>query len=272
MTDLQADHFSSIPSRLGFDAEYVDGVFKLLLTPNPTTMLHGAIRASVAAYVVDAVAGILIDDDLEYWSLTSDLSVRMESIPAPELIVGTTEILRRGRRSSTCKVDLVDGDGRFVGSGAAAFTRVPRRPTDPPKPNVSPEATPALFKNLGVLDRPLREAVGVEALDPANGVVRVALRPELCNAAGTLQGAMVALIAEAAAEDLVNARSEEPFVVIDMDIRYLSQANDGFVVTRSRAIGDGPQASIEVEILDEATERVLTHVYARATAVPQERA
>jgi acyl-coenzyme A thioesterase PaaI-like protein len=272
MTDLQPEHLVSIPSKLGFDAEYTDGVFKLLLTPNPTTMIHGAIRASVAAYVVDAVAGIVVDDDLEYWSLTSDLSVRMEAVAAPELIVGTTEVLRRGRRSSTSKVELVDGNGTFVGSGAAAFTRVPRREGDPPKPNVSPEATPALFKNLGLLDRPLRDEVGVEAVDPANGVVRVKLRPELCNSAGTLQGAMVALIAEAAAEDLVGERTEEPFVLIDMDIRYLSQANAGFVVTRSRAIGDGPNASIEVEILDEATDKVLTHVYARAAAAPQARA
>ena len=43
---------------------------------------------------------------------------------------------------------------------------------------------------------------GIVVLDPAAGSLEMEVTPELRNPAGTLQGAMVALFAEAAAEEL----------------------------------------------------------------------
>ena len=122
--------------------------------------------------------------------------------------------------------------------------------------------------SLGVLDVPLREAAGIESIDPARGEVRMPVVPELCNAAGTLQGAMVALVAESAVEDLVAARTGAAVYVSDLDIRYLGKATDGVVRATTRAIGSDPWGVLEVELADEATGRVTTHVYARA--VPAE--
>jgi acyl-coenzyme A thioesterase PaaI-like protein len=48
----------------------------------------------------------------------------------------------------------------------------------------------------------LREEAGIEVIDAAEGVVQVEVTPGLRNPAGTLQGAMVALLAEAAAPPL----------------------------------------------------------------------
>ena len=72
---------------------------------------------------------------------------------------------------------------------------------------------------LAPLTRPLREEAGIEVVDAAEGVVQIDVTPELRNPAGTLQGAMVALVAEAAAEDLVATRFESPAVVTDLDLR-----------------------------------------------------
>jgi acyl-coenzyme A thioesterase PaaI-like protein len=257
-----------VPTRLGVTARHDDGALVLDVTPTPETLVHGVVRASVLSFAVDAVAGLVVDDDLTMWTLTTDMSIRMRAMPAPDLLSTSLTVLRRGGRSATCSVDLHDPLGHLVATGALGFTRVPRRDTDPPKPDVSPEVAPQMFRDLGGLSRPLREEAGIEVVDAANGVVEVAVTASLRNSAGTLQGAMVALVAEAAAEELVGCRSGAPVVVTDLDLRYLAQAHVGPVRTRCRPLGDGPDAPVEVELVDTSQDRVTTHVYARAVPAP----
>jgi acyl-coenzyme A thioesterase PaaI-like protein len=258
----------SVPGRLGVTARFEDGEFRLDLTPLPQTLHHGVVRASVLSFVIDAVAGIAIDDDTSVWSLTSDMSVRMRPVPAPARISAVNRIVRRGRRSVTCTVELTTDAGAPVATGAIGFAKVPRKRTDPPKPNLTPEQAGGLFHGLPTLSLPLREEAGIELIDPAEGIVEVEVTPELRNPAGTLQGAMVALLAEAAAEDLVTTRFESPVVVTDLDLRYLAQAQVGPVRTRSRLLGTGPDAPIQVELIDTSTAKMTTLVYARAVTVP----
>jgi acyl-coenzyme A thioesterase PaaI-like protein len=266
MTDLPLPGLS-VPGRLGVTARY-DGELVLDLTPYDATRHHGVVRASVVSYVVDAAAGIHADHDPDMWTLTSDLSVRMRPVAAPAPISGRCRILRRGRRSATCLVELVSSDGEPFASGVAGFAYVPRREGDGPKPGMTAETAPAMLSGLPPLDAPLREAAGIEVLDAAEGVVQLTVTPELRNPAGTLQGAMVALIAESAAEDLVSTRFESPVVVVDLDVRYLAQAQVGPVRSRGRLLGDGPGAPVEIQLVDTSTDRLTTLVYARAVVVP----
>ncbi len=267
MTDVPTPA-TSVPARLGVAARLDDdGGLRLVLTPTPGVLAHGVVRASVLSYVVDACAGISVDDDPDVWTLTTDMTIRMRPAPAPDRIEATSRLVRRGRRSVTCTVELVDGHGASVASGAIGFAAVPRRPGDPPKPQVTPREAVALFDGVPVISRPLREEAAIDVLDPVDGVVEVAVRPDLRNPAGTLQGAMVALLAEAAAEELVAARFAVPAVVTDLDLRYLAQAPEGPVRTRARLLGDGPDAPIEVELVDRSADRLTTLVYARAQPV-----
>ncbi len=255
---------SSVPGRLGVAAHLVGDELRLTLAPRSEVLHHGVVRASVLAYVMDALAGIAVDDDPGVWTLTTDLSIRTLPRPAPEHIEARATLLRRGRRSVTSRVELTDADGGPVATGAIGFTRVDRRPTDPPKPQVTPAEAAVLFDGLPALDRPLREEAGIEVLDAAEGVVQLDVTAELRNPAGTLQGAMVALLAEAAAEDLVATRFESPVVVTDLDVRYLAQAPEGPVRTRARLLGAGPDAPVEIELVDTSVDRLTTLVYARA--------
>jgi acyl-coenzyme A thioesterase PaaI-like protein len=202
------------------------------------------------------------------WTLTSDLSVRMRPVAASAPISGRCRVVRRGRRSATCLVELVSADGEPFATGVAGFAYVPRREGDAPKPGMTPERAPEMLSGLPPLDAPLREAAGIEVLDPVEGIVQLTVTPELRNPAGTLQGAMVALLAESAAEDLVATRFESPVVVVDLDIRYLAQAQVGPLRSRSRLLGDGPGAPVEVELVDTSTDRITTLVYARAVPAP----
>ena len=82
MTDFLDESFS-IPARLGVVAELHDGEFRLALHPRPQLLHHGALRASVIAFMIDVVAGVVLDDDPDAWMLTSDMSVRMRPLPHP---------------------------------------------------------------------------------------------------------------------------------------------------------------------------------------------
>ena len=267
MTDVLGDTMS-VPSRLGVTAGVEDGEFRLQLRPQAPVLRHGAVRASVIAFMIDVAAGIVIDDEPDAWLLTSDMSVRMRPLAAPDWVGTRSAILRRGRRSATAVVDVVDEAGHPVATGAIGFATVPRRDTDPPKPPMPPERISSMFSAANVLTRPLREEVGLTVLDPTAGTVQMEVTADLRNPAGTLQGAMVALVAEVAAEELASTRFDLPAVVVDLDLRYLAQTGAGPVRTRSELLGDGPQAPIRVEIFDVSSDRLTTLVYARTAVIP----
>ncbi|HEX3795239.1 MAG TPA: hypothetical protein VHV57_12135 [Acidimicrobiales bacterium] len=267
MTDVLGESVS-LPSRLGVTAQVRDGELTMQLEPSAEVIRNGAVRASVLSFMIDAVAGIVLDDDPDAWTLTTDMTVRMRPIPAPAFITTRSTILRRGRRSGTARVDLVTADGAPVGTGAIGFARVPRRETDPPKPQVTLERITSLFRGPSLLTHPLRDEAGIMVLEAADGIVEVPVTNDLRNPAGTLQGAMVALVAEVAAEELVSTRFDLPAVVIDLDLRYLAQTGDGPVRTRSTLLGDGPDAPVQVELFDLSRDRLTTLVYARAVLIP----
>jgi acyl-coenzyme A thioesterase PaaI-like protein len=265
MTDLPTD-LTAVPARLGATALLDERGLVVELEPRPEELHHGVLRLSVLTFLVDVSAGVALDTDPSAWTFTTDLSLRMRPVPAPSRVSASTTILRQGRRSAHGLVTVVDGHGGDVAAGAIGFAHVPRKAHDPPKPAVAPQDLVERFGRGPRLTSPLREEAGIVALDPANGVIELAVRPEVCNPAGTLQGAMVALAVEAATEDLVATRFERAAVVTELDIRYLAQANVGPVRSRCRVLDDGPDAGIEVQLVDTGVDRITTVAYARASA------
>jgi acyl-coenzyme A thioesterase PaaI-like protein len=237
----------------------------------PAVLRHGVLRLSVLSFLVDVSAGVSLDADPadpDWWTFTTDMSLRMPVIPAPGKVTASTTMLRQGRRSAHGLVEVVDDEQRLVAAGAIGFARVPRRPDDPSRPPVSAELIADRFRGLERLSRPLREEAGIIPVDPAQGVVEIAVRPEVCNEAGTLHGAMVALVAESAAEDLIASLVGGPVVVTEFDIRYLAQAKVGPVRTQSRLLGNRSDGPVEVRLTDTATGRLTALVYARAVRAP----
>jgi acyl-coenzyme A thioesterase PaaI-like protein len=254
-------------SRLGVGARFDGEQLVLEVRPKAQTLQHGILRASVLAFAIDVVAGLPLDREADMWMLTSDMTVRMRPVPAPEQINATSEVLRQGRRSATCLVDMRTDEGAPIGAGAIGFTKIPRKPTDPPKPLRPLEEIPVAFQDLSVLAHPLRTEAGIEVIDAGTGVVQVELTSDLLNPAGTLQGAMVALVAEAAAEDLMAAIFSLPFVVTGLDLRYLRKTGSGPIRTRTRLLGDRPDSAVQIELIDLSSGEITTLVYATAVAL-----
>ena len=151
MTDLPTPE-TSVPSRLGTSARLEDGELVLELTPRPEVLHHGVVRASVLAFLIDAAAGIPLDRDPDVWTLTTDLSMRMRPVAAPDRVDAFNTIVRSGRRSSTCLVELTSELGAPIATGAIGFASVPRKPTDGPKRSVTPEQAVTLFRGQPLAD------------------------------------------------------------------------------------------------------------------------
>jgi acyl-coenzyme A thioesterase PaaI-like protein len=266
MTDIGGPPLS-VPYRLGANAQFEDGQLTLGLVPSPEMMHHGLLRASVLSYMIDVVAGITVDDDSDLWTLTTDMTVRMRPQPPPARVLATNRVLRRGHRSSTCLVDVTGESGSPLGAGAIGFANIPRKSSDPVKPTFSPEVAAEIMSGTASLSQPLRDEAGIKVVDPGEGVVEVAITPELLNPAGTLQGAMVALVAEAAAEDFLEHRFGTAVVVTDLDLRYLARTHEGPVRSRCRILGTDSGSPVQVELTDTSTDQLTTLVYARASMV-----
>jgi acyl-coenzyme A thioesterase PaaI-like protein len=267
VTDI-ASQGMALPSRLGVTARFEDDRFILELEPQPEMLHHGMVRASVLSYLIDVVAGVPLDNDPTFWTLTTDMTVRMRPRPAPRQVSASGSVIRRGKRSATSLIEVTADQGAPIATGAIGFARIPRKEGDPPKPTIALEEFPRIFRGPGTLTLPLRDEARIQVVDGSEGVVEVELTPDLLNPAGTLQGAMVALVAEAAAEDLLATRFGSPVVVTDLDLRYLQKTQLGPVRTRSRLLGTGPLDPVQVELVDVSTGQVTTLVYARAVAVP----
>jgi acyl-coenzyme A thioesterase PaaI-like protein len=268
MTDFPAI-LNAVPSRLGARANVDErGLVVQIDDVQPALLHHGVIRLSVLTFLVDVSAGVMLDTDPDAWTFTTDLSLRMLATPAPETVTASTMMLRQGRRSAHGLVEVVDDHQRLVAAGAIGFAHVPRKPGDLPKPLVSPQMIAERFSGRARLAEPLREEAGIIQVDPARGVVELPVRPEVCNPSGTLQGAMVALVAEAAAEDVVAAQADSPMIVTELDIRYLARSDVGPVRTETRLLGTRPEDPVEVRLTDTGSGRLSTLVYARAVSAP----
>jgi acyl-coenzyme A thioesterase PaaI-like protein len=253
-----------IPSRLNVSSRVGHGELCLRHTPIPQTCRLGSVRASVLGFLVDSLAGIAVESSDEHWTFTSELSVRMAAIPAPSFVEGAATIIRSGSRSATCEVRLCDENDNSVSFGIASFTFIPRRATDPVKRTFSTESDPAIWSRFSPIEAPLTEAAGIQVVDAHSGVVEVEIGDHLRNPAGAVQGAMVALIAEAAAEVIISSRRNEEPLVTALDIRYLRQARTGPIRTRCRwIVGDGDE-SVVVELFDVSTGELLTHALAHS--------
>lgn len=264
-----APFIGDLPPRLGTRGTVVDGAFAATLDSLPTLLTHGALRASVVACLVDIVAGLTADTVAECWSFTSDLSVRIPATPAPARLHSHADVLRDGKRSSVFAVPLLAPDGTEWGLGLATFSRVQQRPGDPVKPIVDQATFDHDWAQVTPLDVPLLEAAGVRITDPRTGVVEIDLAPEVQNPAGALHGAIVALVAEVAAEALSSAALGTPQIVTGLDIRYLKQARSGPVRTRARFIGPPAAGIVAVELVDTGLDDALvTTVLARTEPAP----
>jgi acyl-coenzyme A thioesterase PaaI-like protein len=183
-------------------------------------------RLSSLVTVIDSMVGITccfnITPDVP---VTVDCSLALYQAPTAATLLIETELVKLGRSITTAEFGLREArGGPLVGHGFMTFASTR-----------NPDAwVPSLWRSTqvgGRMDSPFPDFVGLELLD--DGSVEVALSPYLGNAVNGLQGGIVTLLAEVAAERLAQRD------IVELDMRFL------------RSVGVGPGRASAVALSDD---------------------
>jgi acyl-coenzyme A thioesterase PaaI-like protein len=171
-------------------------------------------RASVLATIADCIAGIpACLATAPRLAVTLDIVVRTVAARCGDRLTVAGEIVKQGRSTVASEVRFSDAETNdLVAVSYITFVASPR-PQD--------QSPPLLrgMRTTGSMPIPFPEYVGLRTVGP--GVVEVDLVHFVMQASRTLQGGVVGLLGEVAAESLTNAP------ILDLDVRYLSAVRIG---------------------------------------------
>ena len=213
-----------------------------LCLPGTTTL-----RAGVLASIADIVSGALSNRAIApRIPLTVDLTVHTLRPTTGATVAMTARNLKVGRSMIVSETWFED-DGGPVAVSHSTFMASPR-PEDVME-RVFWGRAPAPHN----LTAPILDQIGARRVSP--GVVELDRVPYVMQPSGTIQGGAIALVAELAAESLVDAP------IADLEIRYLSTVRVGPARASATLLGDG---LIRVEVRDAGNDdRLATLVMAR---------
>jgi len=182
------------------------------------------LRTSILAAWADVLAGHLaVDTIAPRVPVTLELDVHLyRPAPADGAVHGAGKIVKAGRSVFVAEVEFTTGDGDPFGFAAGSFVPAPdaRLTIDIP-PNARPFSAEAPRLTVPFAQRAgcVRGAPGVAVLTHSD---------EVLNASNTINGGMIALVAEEAALSLSPGAT-----LASLDLRYLQPARVGPVVARA---------------------------------------
>jgi acyl-coenzyme A thioesterase PaaI-like protein len=194
------------------------------------------LRTSILATWVDHLAGLAAIDVLApRVPVTLELDVHVhDRAPSAGTVHGVARVVKAGRAVVVCAVDLTGDGGTPVAVGTASFMAAPDPGVELPS-RTSLDAAAA----AGPLRLPFAERAGCRLREP--GVAVLPRTTDGLNAAGTVNGGLIALAVEEAALSLTPGAT-----LVSMALRYLRPVRTGpAVATAEVRAGLG-----RVEVLD----------------------
>jgi acyl-coenzyme A thioesterase PaaI-like protein len=208
-------------------------------------------RPSVLATIGDCVSGVPagIMTGPDRLSVTLDITVRLVADSCGDRLTVTGQIIKKGRTTIAGEVHYFDAETSAVVAYSYLTFMASPRPQDRGFPRLRGMRTET------PMPIPLPDYLGVRELAP--GVVEVERTPFVRQAAGSLQGGVVALLGEMAAASLTGSP------VLDLDVRYLSAVRVGPGRATATALGHG---LVRVEVRDAGLDNRLTALVAARVA------
>lgn len=237
----------------------------LEIEPYPEICAGGVLLPAVIAAAVDIVGSLYAREIAgQDATFTTDLSIRAPARFVPRRILARGKLLRAGRQMITSSV-VLEAAGRPFAYGESSFMRMPRQGAARTVDELGmPEVIPSV-----PLERPLAAEVGIEVVEPGAGRVEVALRAALRNPEGAMQGALVALLAQVAAETLAGHEHDKAQIVTELDLRYLAAAKRGPIEASADWVGSPAAGMLRVALRDRGQQdRVTAAVLARTAPAP----
>ncbi len=219
--------------------------------------------------LADVIVGMRHEAAIEEWTFTTDFSLRVadpRSVLEGETITAVARELRVGRRLIVEAVDFLDEAAATLAVAQITFMRTPLRPEDEPKPDISGVRAAMANAPEVPLAELLVDAAGLEVVDAAAGIVRLEIDDRIRRPGGMVQGSIMTLLGEVAAETLAEATLACPCVVTGLDVRYLLGGRTGPLVTRAAWVGAPERGTIEVSLIDTGRGDAVTTTFYVAVA------
>jgi acyl-coenzyme A thioesterase PaaI-like protein len=231
--EIEKHHQGHIVSELGLgftsaSADELRGWFPVtdeMLVPGT-----GALRQSILVAHADVACGLLaVEIYKPRVPVTVDLSVHLfEPLVGHARLHIVARPVKKGESMSVLVADITDDDGVVVGVSTSSFMKVPN-------PNVllPEEAGSTMFRVPGQasLAVPFAERSRCRVVRP--GVAELPKSPDGLNAAGTINGALLGLVAEEAALSLAPETT-----LSSLDVRYLRPVRVGPAVATAEVHRD----------------------------------
>jgi acyl-coenzyme A thioesterase PaaI-like protein len=205
-------------------------------------------RPSVLATIADCIAGIpACFVTTPALAVTLDIAVQLVADRCGDTLTVQGEIVKPGRATVASEIRFSDAEtSQLVATSYVTFMASPR-PQD--------QAPPLQrgMRTTGSMPVPFPDYVGTRILAP--GVAEVDLTPFVMQASRTLQGGVVAMLGEVAAESLTGSH------VLGLDIRYLSAVRVGPGRATATSLGGN---LVRIEVRDAGSDlRLAAPVFAR---------
>jgi acyl-coenzyme A thioesterase PaaI-like protein len=201
------------------------------------------VRASVLATMADVYTGVLAGAAVSpRTALTVDLTLRILGDVGAERYDVVARVLRSGQRTTVAEAEFFNPQtGELMAFSHATFMASPR-----PQDLIN---LPRAHVSVGTMQRPIAEELGIVVSAP--GEAEVVRGAYVNQPTGTIQGGVLAVLAEVAAESLTSRR------VVDIELRYLSAIRVGPARAVARSLND---ETVRVEVRDAGNEDRLTTV------------
>ncbi|MFN3218885.1 MAG: PaaI family thioesterase [Acidimicrobiales bacterium] len=254
---------SPVLSRIGARPDAVDEMRGTIVSRSAIRR-HERLRPATLMMLADVVVGMRHEARVEEWTFTTDYSWRLADrrpVAEGETITAAARELRIGRRLIIEAVDYLDDSGALLASTQITFMRTPQRPGDDPKPDISGVRALMAGAPEEPLETPLVEAAGLEIIDAAAGTVRLEISDRIRRPGGMVQGSIMTLLGEVAAETMAEHTLGGPCIVTGLDVRYLLGGRTGPLVTRSSWVGPPERGTVAVDVVDTGRDDALTTTF-----------
>ncbi|MXZ85841.1 MAG: PaaI family thioesterase [Acidimicrobiia bacterium] len=199
---------------------------------------------------------------------TQDLSYTASGFARQGPLIASCRLVRAGQRLITVTATVADGCGsddpeqaQPVGQAILSFSLIPNRPG---YDDLSPLQDPAMERRTlglatsGFGDSSLWDAIGLDVVDAAAGVVRVPKTDYVRNSFGTITGGVMIMAAEAAAELAAQEALGAPVAAMSLNYRFLDQTRIGPAQTQTTVLRDDNQRAVAiVRLIDSQRDRHL---------------
>lgn len=224
---------------------------------------HDHARVGALATLVDVIGGgLAANAAAPDWIATADLTIHLVGgAPAGSTVEARAAVQRKGRTTVVMDVQLVDDHERELGIATMSFSVLPRRDINPTMETMN-RGPSTMALPTSRLVAPIPDVLAVEVRNDAHGELDVPVTDWCRNSMGAMQGGVVAMVVELAAERALRRVSDPALVIADLELSYLGFGRVGPIRTHVDVLGAD---AAHVELVDiGADPRRMT--LARATA------